>query len=273
MTTNSFISSPYIKKIWTLTNKDSITQKSLGNMVGDGRIELVFVSGNGYVTNFDNNKQLWGEGIYIGGHINKPFELEVLPETQMTFVKLETWAAVLLSGFDFRQSMNCTIPLAELNKELYQKMFYNNGPTFAPNSFMTLNSMMEDNWKAKKNAQLIQLVSSYLEENFIEFNFHKKELLQKINLSSRSLELKFGRGVGLPPQKFANTIRFRQIIEHLYHVPDSPSLTELSFNFGFYDQAHFIRSCQQFMGISPSNLSKDNCFVTNSTEKFRYYTI
>jgi len=273
MASDIFINSPYLKKIWIVGNKDSIARKSTGNMVGDGRLELIFVSGNGYITKFGEHIETWGEGIYIGGHISQPFELEILPETQITFVKLEPWSGTLISGFDFRKSVNKTIPLCELNNTLYEKLIFSNGFAVNTSNLLTLNQFMENNLAAQKDFELIRFSAQYLETNFLSFKSNKKDLLHKINLSARSLETKFGRGLGLAPQKFTNTIRFRRIAEQIYHSPNATSLTDLAYKFGFYDQAHFIRLCNQYLGLSPSKLSKQNCFITAPEDHFRYYTI
>ena len=264
---------PLFKKIWILQNQDSTTQKSTGSMVGDGRLELVFVSGNGYKTKFGDEKQTWGEGIYLGGHIDQPFDMEILPETKIQFVKLEPWAAAMISGFDFKQSLNQTIPLDQVNKALNHSLASQSGSHFTQDTFKLLSKSLESTSLKRKKFDLLKFAAHYLENNFLNFKENKNNLLKELNVSARTLETSFGRSIGLTPQKFANTIRFRKISEQIYHCEDNQSLTELAYNFGYFDQAHFIKHCQQFIGFSPSKLSQEHCFITNSNENFRYYTI
>ena len=263
----------YIKKVWVLHNNDSVSKKSMGSLVGDGCLELIFVSGNGYITKLGSNIQKWKEGIYLGGHIDEQFELEVLPQTQITFVKLNWWTAGLISGFDFRQSRNQTIPLIELDKDLYRKLANKSTHKFTISMLHCLNQSMEKKQSHQRDFELIRYSSAFLNKNFSDFKISKKKLLNEINISSKSLETKFGRSVELTPLKFVNTIRFREISEQIYHHKNRPSLTNLTYKFGFYDQAHFIRACHKAIGFTPSNLSKENCFMTNSRDRFRYYTI
>ena len=61
----------------------------------------------------------------------------------------------------------------------------------------------------------------------------------------------FDEVVGVSPKSFARVIRFDQIKNELILNPQV-SLTNLSFRYGYFDQAHFIRDFKQFTGKTPS---------------------
>ncbi|GAB5550819.1 MAG: hypothetical protein Sapg2KO_04100 [Saprospiraceae bacterium] len=254
-------------------NQDVQVQSSTGSLVGDGCLELVFVHGNGYRTRFGNRTQMWGEGIYIGGHLDQQLHLDILPKTYLTIVKLEPWAACLISNFDFRKTLNQTIPLQDVNKHLHKKLMLKNTSAFNNSMLHTLYQEMEQNRTQSRDLKLIQHVSQVLENNYQEFKYYKKELLKNIKISSRSLETKFGQSVGLTPLKFSNTIRFRKAIEQIYHFSNEVSLVHLAYQHGYFDQSHFIRTCRSVTGIPPSKISEENCFLTDHRDTFRYYTI
>ena len=263
----------FIKKIWVLHNKNAVIQKITGSMVGDGRLELVFVNGNGYRTIFGDQTQNWGEGIYLGGHIDRSLHLEILPNTKLTFVKMEPWAARLISNFNYKNSLNHTIPLSEINANLNKKLEKLRTDDFNYNMLLTLYQTMDYNMNNFSDYKLIKYTSQFLENNFFDFKNCKKNLLSEIGLSQRSLETKFGTSVGLTPLKFANTIRFRKISEEIFHFNENDSLTNLAYKYGYFDQSHFIRTCNQFIDLAPTGISKENCFITNPNDPFRYYTI
>jgi len=77
------------------------------------------------------------------------------------------------------------------------------------------------------------------------------KLASDLNLSTRSLERKFDEAVGLSPKSLGRVIRFDHIKNELILKPQT-SLTALSFRFGYFDQAHFIRDFKQFSGKTPS---------------------
>jgi len=77
------------------------------------------------------------------------------------------------------------------------------------------------------------------------------KLALAMNLSTRSLERKFDEAVGMSPKSLARVIRFDHIKNELILKPQT-SLTALPFQFGYFDQAHFIHDFKQFSGETPS---------------------
>lgn len=263
----------YFKKIWVLEHKESFALKKTGPMVGDGRLEIVFVSGNGYKAIFEKEVIFCGAGIYVSGHLDQRLELEILPHTKIVSLKMEPWTASLLSNFNFQETLNKTIPLAELNSVLTAKLMAIDWENYPERIMKCLAKEVEEGLAHQADFTLIYHGSQLLERNYIDFKQAKERLLSHTRLSSRSVEMKFKQYVGLTPKKFANTIRFRKITENIYHGMSPASLTHLAYQHGYFDQAHFIRTCQQMLGMSPKLLSPEHCFITNSAEEFRYYTI
>lgn len=74
------------------------------------------------------------------------------------------------------------------------------------------------------------------------------ELLEELHISQAPLEKRFRKVVGTSPKKFASIVRMRSAISN--YTPDT-SLTELGYNAGFYDQAHFIKEFKSFTGETP----------------------
>lgn len=81
-------------------------------------------------------------------------------------------------------------------------------------------------------------------------------LAAMLGLSVRQLERRFKEGTGLPPKAFARLVRFSRVSERLERHPDE-RLTELAFEFGYADQAHFIREFRTFAGVSPSRFATE----------------
>jgi AraC-like DNA-binding protein len=77
-----------------------------------------------------------------------------------------------------------------------------------------------------------------------------KELMHQLNISQSPLEKRFRQVVGTSPKKFASIVRFKHTLQ-AYHP--GKSLTDLSYEAGFYDQAHFIKEFKQFTGETPES--------------------
>jgi len=81
-------------------------------------------------------------------------------------------------------------------------------------------------------------------------NLRIKELTEQLHISQSPLEKRFRQAVGASPKKFASIVRLKNIIQQYDTVN---SLTELGYEAGFYDQAHFIKEFKTFTGDTPEN--------------------
>jgi AraC-like DNA-binding protein len=81
-------------------------------------------------------------------------------------------------------------------------------------------------------------------------NIRIKELMKELHISQSPLEKRFRQVVGASPKKFASIVRLKHAIQN--YDPQN-SLTDLGYEAGFYDQAHFIKEFKNFTGESPEN--------------------
>lgn len=79
-------------------------------------------------------------------------------------------------------------------------------------------------------------------------NIRINELMDQLHISQSPLEKRFRQAVGTSPKKFASIVRLKHVIQQ--YNPAS-SLTELGYEAGFYDQAHFIKEFKAFTGDTP----------------------
>jgi AraC-like DNA-binding protein len=78
-----------------------------------------------------------------------------------------------------------------------------------------------------------------------------EELVDYCHASVRQLERKFQRAVGVSPKFFARPLRFGQAQRRLMFDPET-DLTQLAYQCGYFDQAHFIKEFKAFAGMTPS---------------------
>jgi AraC-like DNA-binding protein len=79
-------------------------------------------------------------------------------------------------------------------------------------------------------------------------------LTEYTNLTERSLERKFSEIVGYAPKTLSRVVRFNSVRNTLMHNPQV-NLTDLAYQYGYYDQAHFIHDFHRFAGYSPSTFA------------------
>lgn len=79
------------------------------------------------------------------------------------------------------------------------------------------------------------------------------DLSKRLFTSQSPLEKRFKKLVGTTPKKFASIIRFNTVLNNLNATK---TLTELSYEHQFFDQAHFIRDFKQFTGDTPEQFKR-----------------
>lgn len=79
-------------------------------------------------------------------------------------------------------------------------------------------------------------------------NIRIKDLTEQLHTSQSPLEKRFRQVVGASPKKFASIVRFKHTLQTFN---PQHSLTELGYEAGFYDQAHFIKEFKNFTGETP----------------------
>lgn len=80
-----------------------------------------------------------------------------------------------------------------------------------------------------------------------------KELNEKLFISQSPFEKRFRKVVGTTPKKFASIVRFNTVLDSF---DKTKTLTEICYENGFFDQAHFIKDFKQFTGDTPDNFKR-----------------
>lgn len=79
-------------------------------------------------------------------------------------------------------------------------------------------------------------------------------IYKNIAIPERTLQRQFLRVVGISPSKYLQINRFLSLILEVKKLDDQIiNWSDLSCEFGFYDQAHFINVFKQYTGSSPLN--------------------
>lgn len=84
------------------------------------------------------------------------------------------------------------------------------------------------------------------------------------NMSFRNFERRFIEEVGMSPKLYARIIRFYNAVENKMRHPEK-SWTEITYEGGYFDQAHFIKEVKTFSAKTPDELFK---YTPPPVEKF-----
>lgn len=87
----------------------------------------------------------------------------------------------------------------------------------------------------------------------LEPNLNMPDLAQRLSLSERQLRRRFTANVGLGPKRFARTMRLQRMLE-LERNHAGASLSRLSLEAGYFDQAHMVNEFLRLSGRTPKTL-------------------
>lgn len=83
---------------------------------------------------------------------------------------------------------------------------------------------------------------------------HKiKDISKQLYISQDAFEKRFRNIVGSTPKQYSTIVKLKSIVES---QKQHNSLTQLSYNFEFYDQSHFIKQFKDFAGQTPKDFFK-----------------
>lgn len=77
-----------------------------------------------------------------------------------------------------------------------------------------------------------------------------EELARDAGLSLSALERRFRKMVGASPRKFASIVRLRHVLRLRN---GAGTLTEIAYQAGYSDQAHFVKDFRNFTGLAPQS--------------------
>jgi AraC-like DNA-binding protein len=77
-------------------------------------------------------------------------------------------------------------------------------------------------------------------------------------LSLRQFERRFKEFSGFSPKQFLRIARFNSLLNKPFQ---DKRLTEIAFDFGYYDEAHFSHDFKQFSGVSPKEYFRAETIV------------
>lgn len=69
-------------------------------------------------------------------------------------------------------------------------------------------------------------------------------------MTGKSMERKFAALLGKTPKQFIRIIRFQGVIQDLSNL-GSRQLTGLAYDFGYFDQSHFVKDFKDLSGLTP----------------------
>ena len=244
---------PYVKDIYYMENKDEKAFVQLP-FYADGFPGIVYSKSENTFHLQPRNKTL--SSFYLYGQTIDPMSLDVKGSFELIVFKLYPFAVKLLLAINPK----------ELNDDCY-----NLNKIERVNTSETVNALDNEIDIDKK----VQLMSDYilrlvevasrdsdsrikLATNLIINSKGKlsiKVVRDQLFITERTFERNFFKEISVTPKQFSKIIQFSTSLNQISE-DDYYNLTEISYDNGFSDQSHFIRTFKKFTGKTPKEYQK-----------------
>jgi AraC-like DNA-binding protein len=251
---------PFVKCFWSLDDdekKEPVKQRVLP----DGCMEMIFHYGDPYRQHFDDGSSIIQPRSFVFGQITKYIEIaptgnsgiisaRFLPDGIGPFIKMQV-----------TQLENKAVSLNQIfNKEG--------------------NILEKEVINATNNADRIRLIETFLlsklteqttidtiTKSCVSIIFQSQgqigiaALARKTNINRRNMERRFTSVIGISPKQLAKVARLQATLKMLAQKR-STNLTEIAYENGYFDQAHFIKDFKEFTGLNPKSFFTDNLLLS-----------
>jgi len=242
----------YVKCFWTL-EKEYTTEEPNEEVTPDACIELIFNFGAPYFLQVEGMPDREMPVAFLVGLQKKPLLFRSIGTVKIVATRFYAWGPLPFLAIQHQTTSNVAITLShewhELTEALKPRIQADDygGAVTGVEDFL-IGKLLPATFELKQ----IQIAAQMLYRE--KGQFRVADLAEYCNLSARQLQRQFQNVVGVSPKTLARTIRFEEIRNRLMFNPDT-SLTDLAYEFGFTDQAHFIRDFKEFTGKTPGEFA------------------
>ena len=251
---------PFIKCFWSLDDnekKEPLKQRVLP----DGCMEMIFHYGDLYRQYFEDGSSIIQPRSFVFGQITK--YIEIAP-TGITGIIAARFLPDGLGPF-------IKMPVTQLEtKAVSLKEIFNEAG----------NILGEEVIIATNNRDRIKLIETFrssklteqhtidaITKSCVDMIFQSQgqigivALAGKMNINRRNMERKFTSVIGMSPKQLAKVARLQSTLKMLGQKKFS-NLTEIAYENGYFDQAHFIKDFKEFTGMNPKSFFTDNLVLS-----------
>ena len=244
---------PYVKDIYFIENNDENAFIQLP-FYADGFPGIVYSKSKNTFHLQPRNKIV--SNFYLYGQTIDPISLDVNGSFKLIVFKLYPFAVRLLLGINPKQlNDDCfdlhnieSINTAETVHTLNQEIDIDISVQIMSDYLLTLVEFASRNSDSRIKLATNLIINS---KGLLSI----KDVREQLFITERTFERHFFKEIGVTPKQFSKIIQFstsrNQIKEDDYY-----NLTEISYDNGFSDQSHFIRTFKKFTGKTPKAYQK-----------------
>lgn len=241
--------SQYIRHYWVL-EADASEGEVCERVIPTGNIELMFHYKKPFVCKTDNTSRIKQPRSLISGISSLYSDVATNGDSGVIAVTFYPSKASNFFRFPMLEIENIHVGLGEIYnsqiREVEEKLYCSKN---TQQRIQIIEQFLINNIKPVKgnDSLLIKEGISIINQNKGLINTNS--LSTKLYTTPKTLERKFTILVGKSPKQFCKIIRFQSIIQSLKNK--NKNFTQIAYEFGYFDQAHFIKDFKSLSGYTP----------------------
>ena len=238
-----------VKYYWTLEGKLSHTEIYIHRTLANHCPEIIFHYGSEFKEILEDNKikKTFRTGIH--GQTDRIRKFTANDNCGIFGVVLQPYAPTILFNVPATELKNELVDLESLlgqvGADISEQIMLADGNH---QRISLMNQFLSRRIQDFKHSSIIHSVHRICTNNG---NISILQLSNQSFLSQRQFERKFKDLVGFSPKTFSRLVRFKATVDN--YRTDNKTMTEIAYDFGYYDQSHFIQDFKQFSGYSPKS--------------------
>lgn len=257
---------PFIQCIWTIQAEPGFF-KSPERLLPDGNIEVLLNFGDEY-TQYAASDSLHPKtfaGSQIVGQRRSYYMSTSVGKIDLISISFKPGGLSPFVDFPVADITGSTVSIKTLRSNLFseieERVYYATDLNSKINLIQqVLLNQLNKNEKANKVFGFVSLAHSINQYSSISHFLHNH------TINKRKLERDFDHHVGISPKLLQRLLRFKRSVKTFYSSRVK-SLTDLAYECGYFDQAHFINDFKEFAGLTPRQFFYDtNCAWTQTEE-------
>lgn len=245
----------FIKCYWTLSAPAS-DKEEIQRIVPDGCMEMIFHAGDLYRQYLPDATSIVQPKHFVFGQITQPLEIAATGETKIFAVRFHPEGFLPFINIPIREMDNKAVSLEHLFGE--EGKLLGEAVCKAQKSDEQINLVENFLLQQIKNPETGDRVAASSVQILLELKgqLSVDELADQMQVHRRQLERKFAAVIGLSPKQLAKIIRLQATLK-MMSERRFEHLTELAYENGYFDQAHFIKDFKEFTGVTPGEFYAD----------------
>lgn len=254
----------YIECFWTLRDlapADSQPERILP----DGCAELILNFGDRFLQHGPNRTVLQPCCFFVG-QITGPMLISPTGPVDLVGIRFHPGGTKAFFRFDLDQTTNEVVDLRDSHEEFPSEWLDRLGNlTSIEDRIFLLKSLLCSRLpEVRQDMTTLRLARQIVRQHGM---ISIDELSRAAGISSRQLERRFRREVGLGPKMLGRILRFQHVFRALEQ--DDSAWATLAVECGYYDQAHLIRDFRQFADQTPAALFAHRSVLTEAFTRRR----